>query len=58
MLTRQDTVALIIEHAENQGSFDGHYAALLKTLTIEQLDAELNRLEAIAIDCSTMPLFA
>ena len=49
-LTRPDTVALILEHAENQDLNSYRYVVALAGLSDEELAAELARLEAIAVD--------
>ena len=49
-MTRTETLQLLLEHAENQGLTSYRYMMSLAAMSDTELDAELSRLEAIAVD--------
>jgi hypothetical protein len=49
-MNRSDTLELIVEHAENQGLTSYRYMMSLAAMTDAELNQELARLEAIAVD--------
>ena len=60
-LTREDTIALIIEHMENQGieheeQFQD-FCQELQTMSQAELDEQLAIVEELAMYGSTMPRF-
>ena len=48
-MTRAETVALIVEHAENQGLTSYRYMMELACKTDDELLVELDRLETVAV---------
>lgn len=49
-MTRTETLQLLLDHAENQGLTSYRYMMSLAAMSDTELDAELSRLEAIAVD--------
>ena len=49
-LTRTETVALILDHAENQGLNSYRYVIDLACMSDQELATELDRREAAAVD--------
>jgi hypothetical protein len=47
-LIREDLLALIVEHAENQAILTNAYFARIMMMTEDKLEAELARLESLA----------
>ena len=58
-MTREDTIALIIEHMENQGIEDyeqfEEFCQDLLTMSNDELEQQLTIVEELAIYGSTMP---
>ena len=48
-MNREDLLALIVNHAEEQGVLDDAYWALIQGMVEDELVLELDRLEMIAI---------
>lgn len=49
MMNREDLLALIVEHAENQGLLEDSWFAMVQTMTNDELEIYLNKLESIAV---------
>ena len=60
-LTREDTIALIVEHMVNQGIDDSEqftdYLAELLTMDMDELANQLDIVEELGLTSSTMPRF-
>jgi len=49
MMNREDLLALIVEHAENQGLLEDSWFAMVQTMTNDELESYLDKLEVIAV---------
>ena len=48
-MNRHDAIELILDHAIQQGRYSANYMAQLTAMTDAELDAELSRLEDLAV---------
>jgi len=51
-MNRHDTIELIVNHAIEQGRYSGLYMETVCAMTDAELDRELERLEADAVDAA------
>jgi hypothetical protein len=49
MMNRNDLLELIVAHANEQGIYSADYVYTLDSMSIVDLEAELDRLETIAV---------